>query len=125
MRRRMAALAACFALAGLGSAALAPQAMANREDCPGQFLCLWNGPTFGEARIQVHDNGWQNLSNFGFNDTMSSLFNNTNRYAQIAVDANGNGEKLCIGPGGWWGPVPAQFNNNASSVRLIGPPGVC
>jgi hypothetical protein len=121
----MAALAACFTLALVGGAALAPQAMANWEDCPGEYLCLWNGQTYGEARIQVHDNGWQNLSNFGFNDTMSSLRNNTNRYAQIAVDANGNGEKLCIGPGGGWGPVPGQYNNNASSVRLIGPPGVC
>jgi len=29
---------------------LTPTASANREDCPEGRICLWSGPTFGEAR---------------------------------------------------------------------------
>lgn len=121
MRRRVAALAACLALSALGSAALAPQAMANREDCPSQYFCLWDGASYGGTRVQFHDNGWQNLTDYGFNDLASSVYNNTNRYAKIAVNINGGGEKVCIGPHGYTsfggGGFPS-YDNEASSVWL-------
>jgi hypothetical protein len=114
----MAALAACFALAALASAALAPQAMANREDCPGQYVCLWNGPTFGEERVQFHDNGLQSLVPWGFNDRASSAYNNTNRWARIWDNSNGTGTSACIPPGvseQWSG---TGFNNIASAIQI-------
>lgn len=120
-RRQLAALAVCLALAVLGSAVVAPQAMANREDCPAQYFCLWDGPTYGSTRVQFHDNGWQNLTDWGFNDMASSVYNNTNRYAKIAEHINAGGRQLCIGPGGsttlGGGGFPT-WDNLASSVWL-------
>jgi Peptidase inhibitor family I36 len=119
MRRRMAAaVAACLVLAALGAAMAAPQASANIEDCPEQYVCLWNGPTFGEERIQLHNNGWQNLTDLGFNDVTSSIYNNTNRWAKISRDINGGGEVLCIEPGIGLRFGGTIWDNIASAVKL-------
>lgn len=119
MRRFTALLVASISLALLWGFALSSQASADKNDCPSGYICLWDGSTFGMTRAQFHDNGWQNLSDFGFNDQMSSIYNNTNRWGQISVDAGGGGNKLCMPPGTSLGPVAAQWNNNASAVQLI------
>jgi hypothetical protein len=96
---KRARLIALLALMASASAVLAPSAVADRSDCPAQYLCLWDGPTYGGARAQFHDNGWQNLTDWGFNDITSSVFNNTNRWATIAEHINGGGMKTCFSPG--------------------------
>jgi len=118
VRKRIAAIAACLALSALGSVVLAPQALANLEDCPSTYVCLWNGPTFGEERIQLHNNGWLNLTDIGFNDVTSSIFNNTNRWAKISRDINGGGEVLCIEPGVGLRFGGTRWDNIASAVSL-------
>lgn len=117
-KRKATCLASCLALAILGNAALAPQALADRSDCPSQFLCVWDGPTYGGERKQFHDNGWQNLTNFGFNDRTSSVYNNTNRYAQLSEHINGGGPRLCLFPGGYMSLSGTYWDNKASSVWL-------
>lgn len=49
---RKTLLSALVALALLGAAlfVVTPTASANREECPEGRICLWSGPTFGEAR---------------------------------------------------------------------------
>jgi hypothetical protein len=123
VRKRTAALAACFLLSLLGTALLASPASAAKEDCASQQVCLWNGAAFGGERVDIHNNGWQNLT--GFDDKASSVFNHTNRDAQIAIHGGGEGEKLCIHSGQSFSLENMIFNNNASSVRLIAPPGGC
>lgn len=110
-----------LALAVLGSTLFAPSALAVRSDCPAQYICLWDGPTYGSARAQFHDNGWQNLTNFGFNDVTSSYWNNTNRWAKLAEHINAGGMQICIAPGQYGtfatGGFP-NWDNIASSVWL-------
>ena len=95
--------ASFFGLVAIGaiivSSVGAPQASADQSDCPSGYICLWDGPTFGGARVQFHDNGWQNLTNFGFNTLTSSYWNNTNRIGTLSEDVTGAGKKLCIDPG--------------------------
>lgn len=120
-RKRAARCIALLSVA-VGSTVFAPSAFANQSDCPAQYLCLWDGNTYGGARAQFHDNGWQNLAPYGFDNIASSVYNNTNRYAVVADGANGGGPWLvCLGPGqaatfntGGFPPI----NNVASSVWL-------
>jgi len=60
-------LGALLALVLLASAAFAltPTASANREECPAGRLCLWSGPTFGEARAFFNESetGCHSLAN--------------------------------------------------------------
>jgi hypothetical protein len=105
----------------IAGAVLVPPASADRSDCPAQYVCLWDGPTYGSARAQFHDNGWQNLTDWGFNDLTSSVFNNTNRYATLAEHINGGGIHTCFGPGSWGSLATGGFpnwDNIASSVNL-------
>jgi len=124
MRRWTVALATCFSLALTLGAVFAPTASANREDCPAQYVCLWDGPTFGEDRRQFHDNGLQNLSDFSFNDRTSSIFNNTNRWAAIYEHAWGGGGRRCIRPGQSYSLSGDVLNNQASSI-VISPSAIC
>jgi len=124
MRRWKTSLASCFVLAILGSAVLAPQAIANREDCPSQYVCLWDGPTYGEERRQFHDNGLQNLTDFSFNDRTSSIYNNTNRWAAIYEHTWGGGSRRCIRPGQAYSLSGDALNNQASSIQ-ISPSAIC
>jgi len=64
---RNVVLSILIALVVLASAALvlAPTASANKEDCPSGKLCLWSGPTFGEARafFTESETGCHSLAN--------------------------------------------------------------
>jgi hypothetical protein len=118
MGRKAAAAAGVIGLASLAAMGFAPSASAVIGDCPAQYFCLWDGDSFNGDRVQFHDNGWQNLSSFGFNDRASSAYNNTNRYARISVDAGGAGNRLCFGPGVAGSLPNFGWNNIASAVDL-------
>lgn len=118
--RHMATIVSCLTLMLVSVAAAgisAAPASANKSDCPEGYLCLWAGSTYGGERAQFHDNGWQNLVEFGFNNIAESYFNNTNRIASIASEANGGGKKFCIDPGGA-ATLGGEWARNASSVWL-------
>lgn len=117
-RRASVVVAGVGAIAALCGSGLTSTAAADRSDCPAQYFCLWDGPTYGSDRVQFHDNGWQNLTNFGFNDRASSVYNNTNRYARFSVDINGGGSKYCLGPGGYASLSGTGWDNVASAVDL-------
>jgi hypothetical protein len=118
MRSWKAYLATCFALAMLVSAALAPQAMANRESCPSGFICLWNGPTFGEERVDFHDLGFQNLGP-AITNRASSVYNNSGRWVKLFKDiAGGGGEPLCQRPGASMSLEGTIWNNTIESIRI-------
>jgi Peptidase inhibitor family I36 len=112
-----------IALMVLGAVA-APPATADRSDCPAEYLCLWDGYSYGGTRVQFHDNGWQNLSGSGLDNAASSVYNNTNRWATLSMDPNGGGLHFCVQPG-----IPQTFSgvplwdNQVSAVNLQ--PGGC
>lgn len=125
MRTWKARLALCLTIAGISVAASATQAPAAISDCPGQYICFWYHGDYNGDRQQYHDNGWQNLAPW-FQNQLSSIYNNTNRYGEIAQGLGGTGARYCIPPGvansftghpGW--------NDSAESIRLIAPPGMC
>jgi hypothetical protein len=119
-RRWIACMASCFALATLGSAALAPQAIAA---CERGWVCLYNGPSWETPPARFHDNGLQSLVPFGFNDIVSSVSNATNRSARLHQNADGTGTFACIEPESVRTFFGIPFNNQASSIEIF-PNGV-
>jgi hypothetical protein len=128
MLRWKAYLASGLAVVALGSVVAAPTAQAARTDCPAQNFCIWDVGDYTGRMLQFHDNGWQNLVgpplNLNFNDQASAYFNNTNRYARLSYDINGNGGGECFRPGNYSSMTGWSLNNNASAVWL-GPSPAC
>lgn len=59
---------------------LTPQAFA---DCPAGWLCLWHDKDYSGRMLEFKSVGyWQNLTNYGFNDQMSSWRNRTSHDAK-------------------------------------------
>src|SRR5947209_7475635 len=80
MTRRLRHLALALGVAGgalgFGLAPLSSAASASASSCPSGYLCLFQDANFGGRMLQFHDGGyWQNLTNYGFNDQMSSWVN--------------------------------------------------
>lgn len=71
-------LSGLIALALLASAALtlAPQASADKSDCPSQKICLWSGQTYGGQ--QSFWNAWETGCHGLENIDPTSAYNNTN-----------------------------------------------
>ena len=115
MRSWKARLALCFVLAALGAAVVAPQASAA---CAGGWVCLFNGPNWETEDRPFRDSGLQNLP-AGLNDIISSVTNNTNRWAILYQHSGGWGTFFCIAPeirrSMWANP----FNNEASSIQIF------
>lgn len=44
------------------------------------------------------NNGWQNLTDVGFNDIASSFYNNTNRFVTLSEHINGGGKSTAGTP---------------------------
>lgn len=122
----MAALAACFALAMVGGAALAPQAGASFSECEQGWVCLWQNELFTGRKLQFQDWGtWQNLTAYEFNDQASSVYNHTNRDAKISWDINGGGATRCIQPSESFQVMPGNWNNSASAIHTYQTASVC
>jgi hypothetical protein len=112
----------------IGSAVLAPSSFADRSDCPGEYVCLWDGNTYGGARAQFHDNGLQDLAPFGFDNITSSIYNNTNRWVRLYDGAGATSYLvICLGPGGFTSLNSGGFppsSDAASSIWITaGNPG--
>jgi hypothetical protein len=64
--------------------------------CSG-WLYLYDGTNFTGRYLAFHDEGyWQNLSAWGFDNQMSSWWNNTGCTAYASWDANGGGAYLVM-----------------------------
>jgi hypothetical protein len=93
-------------------------------DCGGiwwRWLYLYEHANFGGRVLQFNDvNFWQNLTDFGFNDTMSSWWNDTQCTGYIGEHIWGGGAHLILPPYSWSAFVGWDWNDVGSSVLLAG-----
>jgi len=88
----------------------------NRTDL---WLTLYDGTGFTGTSVSFRDAGlWQNLSNFGFDNTMSSWVNNTLCTALGAQDANGGGNWLSMAASSSNSNVGSTWDNVVSSIFI-------
>lgn len=96
------------------------------NDCPVDYVCLWQDQDFNGARVQyLSCCAWYNLADVGFNNMMSSWRNRKSVDAKVAENADGNGERLCLNNGGQNASVSAAWDNRASSVKIFSGSGAC
>lgn len=119
-------IAVCAAVASIICAIVATQASASIGECPEGWLCLWQNELFTGRMLEFHDSGsWQNLTEYGFNDQASSVYNHTNKDAKLAWDINGGEPHRCLQPGESLGVMPGNWDNNVSSIRIFTTSTVC
>ena len=84
--------------------------------CSG-LVTLYDDEVFAGASLSFGTmSGWQNLTNYGFNDRMESWRNNRNCAAIIARDINGGGGQLALAASSSDDAVAANWKNQASSI---------
>ena len=89
------------------------------DSCPSGWVCLFSNIIWGGAMFQISSCcGWVNLADYGFNESASSWRNRKNVDAQIAMNANGGGTKLCLNNGSYSSTMPTGWDNTASSIRV-------
>ncbi len=95
-------------------------------DCPAGWLCLWQDSGYSGRMLQFQDvtSYWQNLTNYGFNDAMSSWRNRTATDAKWSCDINGGGTQRCMASGASASSLGGD-NDQASAIRIFGSNGLC
>jgi len=101
--------------------------------CPNTYVCLWEDADFtgGRAAFYLCDvtgDGvcdWNNLAPWGFNDLMSSWWNNKNVDAKWAYDSDGGGIKRCMQPNTQLNWVGSTDNDQASSLKIFKNSSTC
>ncbi len=87
----------------------APAAVPHPSDtCPGNTFCEWkNGGFTLPVRWWAPNGSAANYRDYtyssdssGLNDSISSVWNNSNRWVEVFQDKNGGGFALCLAPGG-------------------------
>jgi len=102
---------------------LAPLAL---SDCPSGWLCLWQDSQFSGRMLQFQSTGtWQNLTNYGFNDLMSSWANKRVYDSLWAYDANGGSTVRCMDSLSSSSYVGNTDNDKASSIKNLTTDGRC
>ncbi len=103
---------------------LAPMAF---SDCPDDWVCLWQDRDFRGRMLQFREwqDGWQNLTNYGFNDEMSSWRNRKNKDARWAWHTNGDGTRRCMNANSSSSYVGNGDNDEASSIRIYSDGSFC
>lgn len=101
----------------MSSVVLAPNAHAETErDCYSGFLCLFQNDNFNNntpnALIRRFNlPGWIDLTQYNFNDQMTSWKNNSNMDAAWFNDTTF--------PGAWWNPAHCMYAN--TKLSNVGP----
>lgn len=96
---------------------LSPQAL---SDCPSGWLCLWAASQFTGRMLQFQSTGsWQNLTNYGFNDVMSSWANKRSFDSLWAYNVTGGGTVRCMDSLSSSSYVGNTDNDKASSIRNL------
>jgi hypothetical protein len=111
-------------LAGASGVA-APAADASLSECSFGQVCLWDNPEFsGGVRKYGGPIGWTNLSESGFNDMTTSVWNDTSVDAKLSQNAGGTGRNVCINSGETRAGL-GEFNNEASAIKIFESANVC
>lgn len=97
------------------------------SDCPDTWVCLWQDQNYAGRMLQFHDvtTNWQNLTDYGFNDQMSSWRNRKNKDAKWAWDVGGGGVQRCMNANSSSSYVGSGDNDEASSIRIFGSNTIC
>ncbi len=102
---------------------LTPQAY---TDCPAGWLCLWHDEGYLGRMLEFQSVGyWQNLTDYGFNDQMSSWRNRTSHDAEWSYDINGGGTTRCMASGASAKYVGDGDNDQASAIKIFNTNGLC
>lgn len=96
------------------------------DDCPQYWLCLWQDSNYSGRMLQFYDvtSYWQNLTDYGFNDAMSSWRNRKLRDAKWSYDTNGGGTQRCMESGSSASGLGGD-NDEASAIRIFDSDTIC
>jgi hypothetical protein len=99
----------------------APQATAaaTTTRCPAGWFCIFEHANFGGRMLRFRECcRVQNLTNYGFNDQMSSWHNRLRTDVYWYYDINGRGTRRCAESGAQVSYVGAADNDEASSINI-------
>jgi hypothetical protein len=89
------------------------------DSCPSGWVCLFASTNWQGNMVQFSSCcAWNNLADYGFNNTASSWRNRLGVDAQLAMDASGGGSRLCLGNSSYASSMPSGWDNAASSIRV-------
>jgi hypothetical protein len=109
-----------------GSSSATIIALADFDDCPPGYVCLWRDADFQGAMLRSNDCcSWINLAPYGFNNVVSSWRNRRSNDAKLAEFANGDGAKLCLNNNSSDNYVGSAWNDRASSLKLFNDSAQC
>jgi hypothetical protein len=96
------------------------------DQCPSTWVCLWHDSNYLGRMLQFHDitTYWQNLTDYGFNDQMSSWRNRNTVDAKWSYDVGGGGTQRCMDAGASASSVGGD-NDEASAIRIFGSSTIC
>ena len=94
-------------------------------DCPAGWLCLWEHSNYAGRMLKFRDAGyWQNLTNYGFNDKMSSWRNRRGLDAEWSYHTGGGGTQRCMDNGAASSSLGGD-NDEASAIRIYNSTAIC
>jgi hypothetical protein len=96
------------------------------DSCPSTWVCLWHDSNYAGRMLQFHDitTYWQNLTDYGFNDEMSSWRNRKAVDAKWSYDVGGGGTQRCMDAGASASSLGGD-NDEASAIRIFGSSTIC
>jgi hypothetical protein len=95
-------------------------------ECDPGYTCLYDAANFGGRRLQWRDRGQGiDLSQYGFNDKVSSWRNRNNVDARWYYAAGFQGQSRCINANTSNAYVGNQDNDQASSLRIYTRSTIC
>lgn len=87
------------------------------SDCPSGWLCLWEDRDYSGRMLKFQSTMyWQNLTDYGFNDEMSSWRNRRGYDSKWAWHTNGGGTRRCMDSYSSSNYVGSGDNDEASSI---------
>ncbi|MEC3976757.1 peptidase inhibitor family I36 protein [Amycolatopsis sp. H20-H5] len=97
---------------------------ASAGDCTNDYVCVWEKDNFTGRRLQFHDAGLRNLTDYGFNDKASGWYNRRGVDARWYYDINGGGTSRCIQSGARSAKLGGD-NDKMSSLRIYSSDSAC
>lgn len=123
MKRIAACIAAVMMIAGFTLMGATP-AQADRFDCDSRRMCLWVNNNYGGGIRQVQPSHRWCYTLWGFNDTASSYWNNSNADVFLYTNNNCSGTTYYIPAHSNRGSMPG-YNDRASSIFFRCPTTGC
>lgn len=102
-----------------GNVVVIPAVTDGFDTCLSGYVCLFADINWGGDIVQFTTCcAWNNLSDYGFNNTASSWRNRKAVDAQIAMGTDGGGSKLCLNNNDYASSMPSGWDNGVSSIRI-------